>query len=399
MTRHLTAVICVLMFVSSAFSLPRFALMAGAKCASCHINPTGGLMRTEYGIGYSTEKVPLEALKDTEFTFSGKLNDNISLGGDYRSQFIYDGFSKSTTFQAMTTSIYGAVTLSKKITFFFKQDLVNGTSYTFSPNPNFFGGPEVYGIFRILPNGWYIKGGDFLPDYGWRLDDHTTYTRGGNLSFIPGLMGNNGLIFIPNYKDIGVEVGGYIENLFITAGIFNGSGETLPIDFSKQKAFAAKLEYMGTAGSMNFRLGASGYSNTRLNPFLGNTREFKMGGFTAGIGAENLTILGEIDWTKNQFNVFSGLISDGVNTMAAYAEIDYRAIQGVWLIGKFDMFDPLEGVADDDTSPATNTLKRVTLGMEFFPYSFVEVRPQYRLNIETPAIQNDEALVQMHVWF
>src|SRR5437899_1635942 len=134
----------------SASALPRFALMSGMKCASCHVNPTGGQMRNDYGIGFSQDKLPLEALKDSEFTFSHKLNDNISIGGDYRGQLIYD-FSDSpdftnpivdpvtqqityssntgkTTFHAMTASLYGAVNLSKKITFFFKQDLLH-TSY------------------------------------------------------------------------------------------------------------------------------------------------------------------------------------------------------------------------------------------------------------------------------
>src|SRR5437764_13099351 len=108
--KTLLAFLCisVLLISTSAVSLPRFALMTGAKCSSCHVNPTGGQMRNEYGISFSTEKVPLEALKDSEFTFSTKLNDNISIGGDYRSQFIYEGLSKTIAFQAMTASIDGA---------------------------------------------------------------------------------------------------------------------------------------------------------------------------------------------------------------------------------------------------------------------------------------------------
>src|SRR6266849_5060306 len=120
-THVIVAVIAFLVSSLPASGLPRFALMTGAKCSSCHVNPTGGQMRNEFGVAFSADKAPLEALKDSDFTFSGKLNDNISLGGDYRSQFIYDRQSATSSFQAMTASIYGAVRLNKKLSFYFKQ--------------------------------------------------------------------------------------------------------------------------------------------------------------------------------------------------------------------------------------------------------------------------------------
>ena len=36
-------------FLNSLFSLPRFSLEESASCMSCHINPTGGAMRNDYG--------------------------------------------------------------------------------------------------------------------------------------------------------------------------------------------------------------------------------------------------------------------------------------------------------------------------------------------------------------
>ncbi|MBI1804697.1 MAG: hypothetical protein HY033_02520 [Ignavibacteriae bacterium] len=372
-----------------SFALPRFALMTGAKCAACHVNPTGGQMRTDYGTTFSSDVLPLRATRDDDFTFSGKLNDNISIGGDYRSQFIYDfatdpsdGQSGKTSFHAMTTTIYGAAKLGKKFTFYFKQDIVNSGYGALV-------GPEVFGIARILPNQWYIKGGAFLPDYGWRIDDHTSYIRGGDLGFIPGGPLNTGLLFIPNYRDIGVEVGGYIENLFVTASILNGTGNFRKIDFQKDKAFCVKLEYNGMLSSVPFRLGVSGYG-------FGS---YKMGGISAGFATPDscFVVMGEMDWTHNMLS--GTLIIPGAHAMAAYAEADYRIVDGVWAIGKFDLFDPLQGTVNDPAGSSVNSVKRVTLGFEFYPYNFVEVRPQYRINIEEPAVTNDQALIQMHVWF
>ena len=355
--------------MDNALALPRFALTTGAKCASCHVNPTGGQMRNEYGISYSTDKLPLETLKDSDFTYSGKLNDNISIGGDYRSQLIYDIDSKRSTLHAMTTTLYGAFKLNTKVTFFYKQDLLN-TAYG---NRS---GPEVFAIAKILPGGWYIKGGDFLPEYGWRLDDHTSPTRGGDLIAIGGLM------WQPNYKDIGVEIGGYAGGLFLAGGLFNGTGNFQKLDFSSDKAYSGRMEFMGNVSDINFRVGASGYGFKNYNLY----------GLTAGIGGERVALFGELDWSKNRFSPGNGAITEGVTQMAAFAELDYLLVQGVWLVGRYGVFDANQGIAD-------NEVKQLTLGFELFPYSFVELRPQYRINLETPSASNDYGLVQMHVWF
>ncbi len=388
----LTVTVAITQFSTA---LPRFALMTGAKCASCHVNPTGGQMRTDYGSTFSTDVLPLRASRDEDFTFSGKLNDNISLGGDYRSQFIWDQFSAKTSFQSMTTAIYGAVKISKKFSFYFKQDIVNG-SYN-GVYGGLYNGTEAYGLAKPVSN-WYLKGGLFLPDYGWRIDDHTAYTRGGDLGFT-GAGYHQSLPFIPNYKDLGVEVGGYIENFFVSAGVFNGTGHLSPIDFSKDKAIAAKLEYASTISGANVRLGASGYA----------FGDFKMGGFTAGFSPDScLAVYGEIDWTKNRyaylfdttFNVnYIGIVPN-VYTMASFVEADLRLMDGLWFTGRYDMYDPSQGLSDDDSAPGTNSVQRVTLGLEFFPYSFVEVRPQFRFTLEKPSVSdNNIGFVQMHFWF
>lgn len=353
-------------------------------------------MRNAYGAQWGPENLTLAAHRDPDFAIDPKLSENVSFGFDYRSQFLYDRASKSSAFQSMTASLYGAVSLSSKISFYFKQDLVNG-SYN-GVYAGLFNGTELYSVMKILPNNGYIKGGSFLPDYGWRIDDHTAYTRGGDIGFT-GAGYHQGLLFIPNYHDIGVEVGGYLGGLMITAGIFNGTGQFQPIDFSKEKAYSAKLEYMGSLSGMNYRIGASGYGY----------KSFKMGGIMAGLAGcdSNLVLFGEIDWTRNSFayiynpaaNAYSVGVFDGMHAMTSFAELDFRLIQGLWAIGRFDIIDPLQGITDDEHGASTNTIKRVSLGFEFFPYQFVEVRPQYRIILENPGISNDVALVQMHVWF
>jgi len=336
-------------------------------------------MRNAWGAQYGKNQLSLLSTRDEDFKFDAQLTENISIGGDFRVQFLYSEFGDNFTSQAMTASFYGAVKLGKKITLFYKQDIINPEYGPF--NEGLFSGPEVFGIGRILPRRWYIKGGIFLPNYGWRLDDHTSFIRGGNLGFLGGLPSNLGLIFVPNYKDVGFEVGGNVGNLFLTGGAFNGTGNLVPLRFSRDRAYVGRAEYLVNLANLNLRAGASYY--TYIN--------YHMWGFTGGIGHERFAILGEIDWTENTLQLNSDILS-GRKTMAAYAELDVLAIDGVWAIVKYDFFDPNQGEADNDVS-------RLTLGLEIFAYPMVEIRPQYRIDMEEPEVDNNLFLVQLHFWF
>lgn len=394
------AILCLCLVLSpSIHALPRYALITGARCGSCHVNPTGGQMRTAYGIDFSQNALPMRILKDSaaaenaapdssvrtgsEPAFNSRLTDNISIGGDFRVQFIDDQGSKTTSFQAMTMELYGAVQLNKKALLYVKQDIVN-------PQYALFSGPEVFGVIKPKAS-FYVKGGIFLPDYGIRVDDHTQYTRGGDIGFITSLGLHQGLLFVPNYKDIGVEAGLYHGGLFVTGGVFNGTGNSRPIDFSQDKAYAGKAEFMGNFDEgTHFRIGASVYG----------FQNFHMTGVHAGIGIENAALFGEVDWTRNRFDILgANTVITGIQSMASFAELDYRLLEGAWLTGRFDMFDPQLGLEDDQAGSLDNSVQRFTFGAEIFPCSFVEIRPQYRLNVETPAISNNQMLVQLHYWY
>ena len=286
----------------------------------------------------------------------------------------------------MTASFYGSILLSKKISFYFKQDFVNidyGWSYS---------GPEVFGIAKLFPHNGYIKAGIFMPDYGWRLDDHTTYTRGGDISIGNGWFAANGLFFNPNYKDIGVESGFNIDDFTITASILNGTGNQSHYYLSTDKAYTGKIEYLGKVSDLNYRLGVSGYG----------FKSYKMGAITAGFAYDDWILYGEVDFTHHKLLDPTNAIhpiDEHANMSAAFAELDFQAIQGLWLTGKYDMSDPFNGIADNDLTPTTNAVQRLIFGLEFFPYSFVELRPQYRHFIEKPSADNDQALIQLHMWF
>ena len=82
--------------------------------------------------------------RDKEFSTSPKIGDNISIGIDYRTQFLYSEEMKKTDFQQMSGSIYTNIGIAKTINVLARYDFVNFIW-------------EAYGVAHILPNNSYIK--------------------------------------------------------------------------------------------------------------------------------------------------------------------------------------------------------------------------------------------------
>ena len=76
---------------------PYLAVRTGFKCGVCHVNPTGGGKRTEFGSTYSQTTLAAERLDLTTgkavpavgagsepAVWTGKLNDHLAIGSDLR---------------------------------------------------------------------------------------------------------------------------------------------------------------------------------------------------------------------------------------------------------------------------------------------------------------------------
>src|SRR5262252_4336143 len=80
---------------AAALAEPYLAVRAGYKCMVCHVNPTGGGKRNEFGATYGQTALPAsrldletgEAVPDgapDPAPFTGKLNNHIGVGADLR---------------------------------------------------------------------------------------------------------------------------------------------------------------------------------------------------------------------------------------------------------------------------------------------------------------------------
>src|SRR3984957_20125719 len=79
---------CVLiMLCLGAFSVraePYLAVQTGLKCGQCHVNPTGGGLRTPFGDVFAQRVMPHDHLDTGADTWTGEINRFLGVGGDLR---------------------------------------------------------------------------------------------------------------------------------------------------------------------------------------------------------------------------------------------------------------------------------------------------------------------------
>lgn len=346
-------VICSLDMIA----LPRFAVKLGDKCSNCHYNPSGGGMRSLDGWYWGKNVLSMISARDKDYNMSPRISDNISIGLDYRTQYIYSQSSNRTYFQNMTAALYTSFALSKQINLVGKYDFVNELW-------------EGYGVANILPGNGYIKAGVYTPNYGIRLDDHTAYTR-------------EGLIFNPFYREAGFEIGYYAEDWLYASASAGSNLSDVTSNYTKDPTYTARVEVTPHFGEVGLMFGGS-YASVKLQGSAGALNTTMYGGFF-GFGYDELSLLAEYDLAND-------LSTPDVKSTVLMVEAAYGIITGLDAVVRYDRIDYNTDVEADEIS-------RFVFGFEFHPYSFIEVRPQYRLVLEDPSVDNDSFVLQLHFWY
>jgi hypothetical protein len=213
---------------------------------------TGGGKRTEFGniyvqtrlanrfwnwrdiLGESDDSAYDENPSNTDSSssfFSGRLNDYIAIGGDFRMRYEQTETPSNPTndvFNQQKQNIYLQVDLIPEHVMFYQ---------TLS------GGGDAREIFGLLKwDAFYVKAGEFYLPYGLRLLDDSAVTRA-----VTG--------FTYGTTDAGVEIGYEPGNWAIHLAATNGTGASL--ETNRSKRVTASLAYVRKA----FRLGGSYSTN------------------------------------------------------------------------------------------------------------------------------------------
>jgi len=353
-------------------ALPRFASRTGAKCQSCHVNPSGGGMRQIFGVQYGRDQLPVPTwsedlgLED----FSTNLTEFVSVGADFRTLYFVQESPTATNnaFWEMQGDVYLNFKLAKKVSIYLDKGLYQGF--------------EIFGLLNILPANGHVKLGRFLPNYGMKLDDHRAFTR-----FYTGLTPegrglSSGSATLPGGELTGAEVAVSPGSVTIMGGVYNAS-DSYGSATTRNKALLGRAEGMfQLTEQANLGLGVNVFTKKNAS---GSVRTTLFGGF-GSLSYQNVTVLGEVDLIQHKLG------GTKLTELATFVEIDYVVTSGLDLKIGYDFYDPNKDLKTGSTS-------RYSIGLEFFPIAGVEVRPIYRIVKDEPIeVKNNEFNLVIHFY-
>jgi len=345
---------------SHAEAVPRYSARYEQKCALCHVNPSGGGLRTAYAsqklvpeeIAWVSSKPP--ALGDLD----PMIAKHIMIGTDFREVYVgADLRSARANFFQMQADLYFAFQLEPRLTLYY--DRGQSGSY------------ELFGLGYPVPS-LYVKTGRFVPSYGWKFDDHTMFVRS-ELGFMP-----------PANSDVGVEAGWSRGGFDLQAGLVNGSrGATLDNDLLM--AGTVNAVYRHRLGPVGAALGLSGYHKP------GDIADEDTWGAYGYLTLKGATWIGEADFFQTR--------SGGATTVGFVAshEVTYRVRQGLELIGTYDFFDP-----DRDRGAGAKT--RWGGGVAVMPRSYASLSALLRHTnfdegVDFSGSEFTETVLQLHLLY
>jgi hypothetical protein len=168
-----TLVVCGLAFGGPVAAEPIFLAKGETRCTTCHYSPTGGGLLTPYGRLQSRQELSTTA-GDSERFLWGAFGDAlgpVDLGIDARPTQLHVSFPGGTSdrFLLMNADALAAVQAAGW-TFYGqigrRPEVLGGDVYSY----------EYWGA-KQLTSEWAVRAGRFLPAYGIRFADHTSYNR------------------------------------------------------------------------------------------------------------------------------------------------------------------------------------------------------------------------------
>jgi hypothetical protein len=361
----LAAVLASLGPALQAWALPRYSARYEQNCALCHVNPTGGGMRSAYAVQqlipkeFAISPATPEILKDID----PRIGKHVSIGTDFRQLFLLESerspLAAQQGFFPMQGDLYLLFQLDPRFLLYYDR----GFSNTY----------EAFGLANVLPWDGYVKVGRFVPPYGWKFDDHTMFVRDDE-GFAP-----------PANSDGGMEVGFAPEPFDVEVALVNGDrGATL--DSDRRLAVSGNASGRFRVGPVAGLLGVAGYTQPGLNVDVNNAGVF---GYLTGW---NVTWVAQSDWTRRQpagGTALSGLVTSQELTVLLH--------RGVELKATYDFYDP-------DRTLRSGSKDRWGAGFDVMPRSFLMLEAVVRrTRVQSgPALSDngyDEGLFQLHLLY
>jgi hypothetical protein len=146
---------------------PYLAVANGYKCTQCHVNPTGGGLRTAFGDVFAQTLLPARHLDVGTDSWAGQLSRFLSIGGDLRFDASSTQAAHTQTlnqFQMEQTRVYlEASVIPERLLVYVDEQLAPGGALN----------REAWGMWWSSDHSWYLKAGQMYLPFGLRLQDQT----------------------------------------------------------------------------------------------------------------------------------------------------------------------------------------------------------------------------------
>jgi len=343
---------------AAANAEPYLAAQMGLKCATCHVNPTGGGMRTVYGNTFAQTVLPQKRIGDDSDLWTGQVMKFLAVGGNARADYNWEDVphqGSTNEFELEEARAYFDFgVIPHRLSIYIDQRFAPGNATNMEANVRYW----------LKEGEYYVKAGRMYLPFGYRFEDDNAFVR--QLSGINMQAPDEGAEF-------GLEKGNWTAQFALS----NGAGGGTEVDTGKQ--YVTRAEYVRS----RWRGGASLVFNEASAGNRSGAGLF--GAFNVG----PVTLLGEADYFDDKG------INNGTKLMATLAEADWKLHQGHNVKLTYEWYEPNRDVDNDEQT-------RTSLLYEWTPIQFIQLRAGVRLYDGIPQNDNQnrkQAFLQLHGFF
>jgi hypothetical protein len=347
---------------TSTHATPRHSAQYRQDCRLCHVDPSGGGMRTLYASQYllpaemAVDKWAPEQMEKIR----PNLTSSVTIGADLRTIHYWSdtATAEGENFFQMQGDVYLSFQASER----FLAYLDRGQ----------FRSLEMFALAYVLPFHGYAKIGRFTPDFGWKFEDHTHFTR----EVVSGQP--------PLQTDVGVELGTFPGRGALSVAALNGAPNSPLYDDNNILAWSARGLYRFDVVGVGFGFGGSYWTNSTRQGLR------RAGGPFGCVDWRGLAWLWEADWSW-----FDPRDDVATTALVTSHEVTLRVRRGVWLLGTYDWADP-------DLDRKTGSRLKYGGGLDVLATPFVGVRAMvqaYRDEGRAGGRYYTQSQVQLHVYY
>jgi hypothetical protein len=317
--------------VLPAHAEPYLAVQQGYKCVMCHVSPTGGGMRNEFGNIFAQNVLPAQKIGDADVTWSGAVNQFVMVGGDVRADWGLTDIphqEQTNEFDLTEARVYLNVeAIPGRLSVYLDEEFASGSAANL----------EAYVRYWTEDRAWFVRAGRMYLPFGLRLEDDTAFTR-----TVPGINMTT--------PDTGIEVGWESAKWSAQLALSNGSAGGPETDDGKQ--VTGQVVYIDP----RWRIGlASSFNQSDAGD---RTAYGLFGGLRTG----------PIAWLAEADLVVDDSFPEGSRDLvSALLEADWAVMRGHNLKLTAEWFEPDRDVDEDEQN-------RWSAVYEYSPVQFVQVR-------------------------